>query len=267
MNRLQLLAEKYEKTEFINGDPSWFMHQIEGNENKELISFIASSLSYGSRKQFLPKIQMILDHIMLCNAEKTDGKINTIPSPTAAKEWLIKGRYKELFPNKQDSFYRLYSYQTFRTFLDALATMVIEFGSIKNYLISTYNIGSKEKIAAIEAVDAITTWFNKHDSKGVIPKNSSSSCKRVCMFLRWMVRKDSPVDLGIWNDIIAQDSLIIPMDVHVVTESIKMGLIKSKSTSMANARKLTEELRKIFPEDPTKGDFALFGLGVDTTEE
>lgn len=267
MNTLQLLAEKYEKPEFINGDPSWFMHQIDGNENRELIAFIASALSYGSRKQFLPKIQTILDHIMLCNTEETDGKGIAIPSPTAATEWLKKGRYKELFPNKRDSFYRLYSYQTFRMFLDALASMVTEYGSMKNYLIATCNIGCEERIEAIEAIDAITTWFNNHNSKGVIPKNSSSSCKRVCMFLRWMVRKDSPVDLGIWNDIIAQDSLIIPMDVHVVTEAIKMGLIKSKSTSMANARRLTDELRKVFPEDPTKGDFALFGLGVDTTEE
>ena len=266
MNKLQLLAEKYEKPEFIIGDPSWFMHQIEGNENKELVAFIASSLSYGSRKQFLPKIQTILEDIIISDSEKNCGT-NTLPSPTAASEWLKTGRYKRLFPNTQDSFYRLYSYHTFRTFLDALAAMVTEYGSMKEYLISTYNIDCGEKISAIEAIDAITTWFRNHGSEGVIPKNSTSSCKRICMFLRWMVRKDSPVDLGIWNDIISQNSLIIPMDVHVVTESIKMGLIKSKSTSMANARKLTDELRKSFPEDPTKGDFALFGLGVDTTEE
>ena len=267
MNTLQLLAQKYEKPEFINGDPSWLMHQIEGDENKELVAFIASALSYGSRKQFLPKIQKILDDIRLWDSKSKDGKNVASPSPKAASEWLKKGRYKVMFPDTKDSFYRLYSYHTFRTFLDALAAMVTEYGSMKHFLISTCNIGCGGRISALEAIDAITTWFKDHGSKGVIPKDCSSSCKRVCMFLRWMVRRESPVDLGIWNDIIAQDSLIIPMDVHVVTESIKMGLLKSKSTSMANARKLTEELRKVFPEDPTKGDFALFGLGVDTTEE
>lgn len=54
-------AEKYETEEFINGDPSWFMHQVTGTENQEAMAFIASCLSYGSRKQFMQKIQMILD--------------------------------------------------------------------------------------------------------------------------------------------------------------------------------------------------------------
>ena len=83
------------------------------------------------------------------------------------------------------------------------------------------------------------------------------------MFLRWMVRKDSPVDLGLWNDIIDQRTLIIPLDTHVIQEANRLGLIKTKSTSMKVACELTEKLRKIFPEDPLKGDFALFGYGIN----
>ena len=83
------------------------------------------------------------------------------------------------------------------------------------------------------------------------------------MFLRWMVRKDSPVDLGLWNDIIDQRTLIIPLDTHVIQEANRLGLIKTKSTSMKIACELTEKLRKIFPEDPLKGDFALFGYGIN----
>ena len=83
------------------------------------------------------------------------------------------------------------------------------------------------------------------------------------MFLRWMVRKDSPVDLGLWNNIIDQRTLIIPLDTHVIQEANRLGLIKTKSTSMKVACELTEKLRKIFPEDPLKGDFALFGYGIN----
>ena len=61
MERLKELAEKYETKDFLNGDPSWFMHQVEGKLNQETFAFIASCLSYGSRKQFFPKIQYILD--------------------------------------------------------------------------------------------------------------------------------------------------------------------------------------------------------------
>ena len=83
------------------------------------------------------------------------------------------------------------------------------------------------------------------------------------MFLRWMVRKESPVDLGLWNDIIDQRTLIMPLDTHVIQEANRLGLIKTKSTSMKVACELTETLRKIFPEDPLKGDFALFGYGIN----
>ena len=78
-----------------------------------------------------------------------------------------------------------------------------------------------------------------------------------------MVRKDSPVDLGLWNNIIDQRTLIIPLDTHVIQEANRLGLIKTKSTSMKVACELTEKLRKIFPEDPLKGDFALFGYGIN----
>ena len=84
------------------------------------------------------------------------------------------------------------------------------------------------------------------------------------MFLRWMVRDNSPVDLGIWKGIIDKRTLIIPLDTHVVQEAIKMGLLNTKSTSMSTAVRLTEKMKEIFPDDPLKGDFALFGLGVDT---
>ena len=83
------------------------------------------------------------------------------------------------------------------------------------------------------------------------------------MFLRWMIRKESPVDLGLWNNIIDQRTLIMPLDTHVIQEANRLGLIKTKSTSMKVACELTEKLCKIFPEDPLKGDFALFGYGIN----
>ena len=93
-----------------------------------------------------------------------------------------------------------------------------------------------------------------------------SACKRICMFLRWMVRDNSHVDLGLWTDIIDKRSLIIPMDTHVVQEAMRLGLITSRSTSMANAMKLSRKLAECFPDDPARGDFALFGVGVDDTK-
>lgn len=244
-NHLKFLASKYERKEFLDGDPSWFMHQVEGDANKELLAFIASAISYGSRKQFLPKIQFILD-----------------ASKGEPYQWIVLGEYREYFPDDNTCFYRLYSNSTFLYFLDALAQLVRDYGSIKQFL-QEHMTGSE----AIEAIELITRWFAEHNSIGVIPKNTCSSCKRVCMFLRWMVRDDSPVDLGLWSDIIDKSTLIIPMDTHVVQEANKLGLLNTKSTSMNTAIKLTKKLKETFPDDPTKGDFALFGMGVDRINE
>lgn len=239
---LKALADKYETKEFLVGDPSWFMHQVDGATDKELLAFIASSLSYGSRKQFLPKIQYVMD----CS----EGRV---------EQWLLSGRYAIDVPDTNDCFYRLYTFHTMNTFLAALAEMVRQYGSIKAYVKQSI-MGSKR---ALDAVKALTNWFATHGSTGVVPKDATSSCKRVCMFLRWMVRDNSPVDLGLWADIIDKKTLIVPMDTHVVQEANRLGLVASKSTSMSAALKLSAKLAEIFPEDPVKGDFALFGLGVD----
>lgn len=263
INHLKSLAEKYERKEFLIGDPSWFMHQVDGDTNKELLAFIASSLSYGSRKQFLPKIQS-LGLNPASSAEKDANR--TMPAPNDndvnIAEWLISGKYNEVVPPTDECFYRLYTKKTFNSFLSALAEMVNEYGNIKNYLIA--NMKTKE---AIEAIKLLTEWFDSHNSVGVIPKNTNSSCKRVCMFLRWMVRDNSPVDLGIWNDIIDKQTLIIPMDTHVVQEANRFGLLKGTTTSMSSAIKLTNRLKEVFPDDPIKGDFALFGLGIEESDK
>ena len=246
-NRLLTLANKYETSSFPNGDPSWFMHQVIGKKNQETIAFIASCLSYGSRQVFLPRIQYLLD----C-------------SRSEPYEWIRTGRYTLDIPNDDQCFYRLYTNTMMHDLFHALQTMYEEYGDMENY-IRCYAKLNKEKpqTDAIIAIEAICDYFLKHEAIGIVPKSTTSSCKRVCMFLRWMVRTDSPVDLGIWSDLIDQRSLIIPLDTHVIQQSLQLGLITSKTASMSVARKLTDKLLEIFPNDPLKADFALFGYGVN----
>ena len=243
---LKALASKYETKEFLVGDPGWFMHQLDGETNRELLAFIAAAISYGSRKQFLPKIQILLDSI-----NESGGDV---------AEWLKTGYYEKVVPRNECCFYRLYNNKVFNDFLSALAQIVHENGSLKFFL--QKNMTSR---TALEAIELLTKEFALRGSVGVIPKNTHSSCKRVCMFLRWMVRDGSPVDLGIWSDIIDRKTLIIPMDTHVIQEANRLGLLQSKAASMSTAIRLTDSLRKIFPDDPLKGDFALFGVGIDST--
>ena len=138
--------------------------------------------------------------------------------------------------------------------------MLNRYGSMKAYVASHATTG-------IEAVETICRYFAEQGASKIVPKNTTSACKRVCMFLRWMVRSDSPVDLGLWADVIDRRTLIMPLDTHVVQEGMRMGLLNSRTASMSTARRLTDAMLRIFPDDPTRGDFALFGLGVDEEKE
>lgn len=242
-NHLKSLAFKYETKEFLDGDPSWFMHQVAGDTNKELLAFVASCLSYGSRKQFMPKIQLLLDY--------AQGDM---------AGWIANGRFKTDIPDDETRcYYRLYNYSTMHRMLCALQEMVNTYGSIRGYIIH-----NKTRLTCLETLELLVRFFSKRGITGIIPKDTKSSCKRLCMFLRWMVRSDSPVDLGIWSDIIDRRSLIIPLDTHVVQEANRLGLLQSKTTSMSTAIHLTDTLKEYFPDDPLKGDFALFGVGVNS---
>ncbi|MGN1229448.1 MAG: TIGR02757 family protein [Prevotella sp.] len=240
--QLRTYAERYETADFINGDPSWFMHQVEPSADRIALAFLASALSYGSRKQFFPKIQYMLD----CS----QGRV---------EEWVRSGAYAADIPDDPSRcYYRLYTCRTMHRFLAAFRDLIQAYGSLTDYVRQ-----SAPDARCLSAVEGITSWFAARGIEGVIPKNTQSSCKRVCMFMRWMVRDGSPVDLGLWSDIIDRRTLIMPMDTHVVQQSMRLGLLSSSSASMSSALRLTSAMSQVFPDDPLKGDFALFGYGVN----
>ena len=90
----------------------------------------------------------------------------------------------------------------------------------------------------------------------------NKSSKKLNMFLRWMVRRDSEVDFGLWTSFSPRD-LTIPLDTHVCRLAYMLGLTDSDSFSLRNARKITNALAEVFPGDPCLGDFALFGYGIN----
>ena len=247
---LRALAARYETEGFLTGDPSWFMHQVSGESNQEVTAFVASALSYGSRAQFLPKISQIMEWA------SDGGEANVV-------EWVRGGAFETCLGDDTACFYRLYTNATMRAFLRALQRMLQKYGSMRQFVVSNLPCESASKRDAMGVMQLLTGWFADHGSVGVVPKDTKSSCKRVAMFLRWMVRAGSPVDLGLWSDLIDRRTLVVPMDTHVVQEACRLGLLSSKSASMSAARRLTDVLRQVWPDDPLCGDFALFGTGVD----
>lgn len=238
---LKRYAAAYETADFLKGDPSWFMHQVDGSANREAVAFVASCLSFGSRKQFMPKIQSLVD----CACGDVDA-------------WIRRGCFERVFSRCcKKCFYRFFTEGHMFDFFAAYRKLMNEHGTLGAY------VEKESGGEGLAAVKAICRWFGRDCNAPVVPRDATSACKRVCMFLRWMVRDSSPVDLGIWSDAIDRRTLVMPLDTHVVRQSMRLGLLSSPSASMSAARRLTSALAEVFPEDPLRGDFALFGYGVN----
>ena len=127
------------------------------------------------------------------------------------------------------------------------------------------------EVAAI--CSRLRDWYRGHDSLqgldaaamrslvfGQKPDPAAAN-KKINMLRRWMVRRDGRVDLGLWRDTDPAD-LVIPLDVHVYDEALALGLTTRRQKDLATALEITDAFREIWPQDPCKGDFALFGYGV-----
>lgn len=234
-------AKRYETARFLEGDPSWFMHQVEGDANREATAFVAAGLSFGSRGQFMPRIRWIV--------ERAHGDVDA---------WIRRGSFENDLPaGCRDCFYRFFTVSDMNGFLRRCRTVMDESGTLGGYVLPA---AAGDGLGAVKAICA---RFAGADAGGVVPKDATSACKRVCMFLRWMVRDGSPVDLGLWAGSIDRRTLVVPLDTHVAQEACRLGLARRGNASMAAARALTAVLAEAFPDDPLKGDFALFGYGVD----
>jgi uncharacterized protein (TIGR02757 family) len=169
--------------------------------------------------------------------------------------WIMERGYDSL-PNaeagKRNTFYRFYTMEDLRELCERLRLVYTKYESLEDA------IADNPLEDPIEALQDIFKNIN-----GIPVQNGSSACKRIAMFLRWMVRQDGIVDLGIWNKSISPKDLIIPLDTHVHQISLKLGLTKSKQANLKTAHEITKGLSEAFPGDPCLGDYALFGYDVD----
>ncbi len=252
-NRLIFLANKYENAEFLKKDPSQFMHRFSSPLEQETVAFIAANLSFGRRDQIINHVEMIL----------TDCKNqNLLPS-----EWILQEKYKNFFLPREKFFYRMYSNKSMILFFDGINFMLKKSGSIQNHIkpqLQKQNLILNKDIFASHVIAQ-----NFCPECNLIPHTKGSACKKLNMFLRWMVRKNSPIDLGLWSSWFSAKNLLMPLDTHVMQQSVKLGLIplrsgtKFPSANLKTAIALTQKLKEVFPEDPVRSDFALFAYGVE----
>lgn len=242
-NELDELAEKYENKIFIETDPIQTVHKYIKKEDIEISAFLASLFAYGSRKVFIPKLNYLFTKM---------GK-----SPL---EYVKKGDFSSL----KGFNYRFGKENDILGILKVLNKLYNSGETLETLFKYGY-----ETIGTVAGMFEIVTDYFYSDVKDVgegfyfmvaNPRNGGAM-KRMCMFLRWMVRK-SDVDLGIW-DFIPTSELFIPLDTHVAKISREMGLLTRKSNDFKAVIELTNNLKKYDSNDPVKYDFAIYGKGIN----
>ena len=237
---LDKLVEKYETKDFIKDDPIQFPHRGSKIQDVELYGFISSLFAYGNRKLFIKKLNEVF--------EKANNDL---------ENYIVNGD----FSNLKGVEYRFSKENDIIPIFEILSKLYKESRGLEELFEYGYNSGN--------FIQTVVDYFYSNAPKTVgqgfyhmIPNpQNGGAMKRMNMFLRWMVRK-SEVDLGVWNFMKPKD-LLIPLDVHVGRISRLMGLLGRKSNDFKAVLELTDNLRKLCPEDPVKYDFAMFAFGVE----
>ncbi|MBQ8460563.1 TIGR02757 family protein [bacterium] len=239
-SELDKLVEKYENEDFIKDDPIQFIHKFDNKKDIEIAGFIASLLAYGSRKQFISKLDNLFE---IAQNEPLNFIKNFEPE--------IIGDFNYRF-GKPNDFISIFQ-------------ILKELYNSSEGLEKLFEYGYKQNKMFEVVVDYFYARANKNVGQGfyhMIPNpRNGGAMKRMCMYLRWLVRK-GPVDVGIWK-FIKPSELYIPLDVHVGRVSREMGLLKRSANDFKSVIELTENLKKFCPEDPVKYDFAMFAYGVN----
>lgn len=239
---------QYNKISFIANDPISVPHSYSVMQDIEISGFFAAIFSWGNRTTIINKSRELM--CLMDNAPFDFIKHHN------EKDLKCFLNFKHRTFNTTDLLY----------FLEFLKQHYLQHKSLESAFIKK---GTGKNKISIEQM--LTTFYNNFFSlkdapfrttKHISTPEKKSACKRLNMFLRWMVRKDNRgVDFGIWK-IISPSKLICPLDVHVGRVARNFGLLERKATDWQAALELSNNLVKLDPSDPVKYDFALFGLGI-----
>lgn len=238
---------QYNRADFVENDPISIPHSYTGLKDIEITAFWTAILSWGQRKTIINKARELFS---LMDNTPYDFILNA-----SEKEYLKFEKFVHRTFQPDDTFY----------FMDFFKRHYAEFESLEDAFLPKGTTSFEMKESLIH--------FQKHffDSKNLLNRTkkhissplTKSTCKRILMFLRWMVRSDeNGVDFGIWKSI-NPSNLMIPFDVHVERVSRQLGMVQRKQRDWKTVEELTEVLRKLDPTDPVKYDYALFGLGLE----
>lgn len=244
---LETEAARINSPAFIADDPVQFPRRFSEIRDIEIVALLSAMIAWGNRK-------------MICrDAERLLEIMNHEPAA-----YLKSGAFEELDDSR--NIHRTFFASHLKYFLRGMRAIYSKFPSL-DALGASINLPSDEAPAwrLVEEIQKYMCSANEGKTcSQCFPTNlHATALKRINMALRWLVRDDGIVDLGVWESI-PKSKLYIPLDVHVGNVSRGLGLLDRKANDRKSVEQLTAVLRSLDPEDPVKYDFALFGIGIES---
>lgn len=232
-------AELYESPSFIETDPIQLVHRFHRKEDIEIAGFLIATIAWGNRKMIITSGERLLS-IM--------GE-----SPF---DFIM-----EYSPKKDYKFtHRTFNSEDLTTFFRGL-NYIYHNGGLEQSFGGNQTLDMAKRILLFRSMLLSPPHFQRSE-KHIADPSRNSACKRINMFLRWMVRSNQKgVDFGIWESISPKE-LYLPLDVHTSRNARDLGLLNRKQDDWKALEELMSVLREFDPDDPVKYDFALFGIGA-----
>ncbi|MCX2451672.1 TIGR02757 family protein [Pedobacter sp. PLR] len=275
---LDYKVEQYNRPNFITNDPICIPHRFSKKQDVEIAAFFAAILAWGQRKTIINKCTELFermdnapyDFMLQHSDEDLKGLLGFKHRTFNDTDLLYFVSFFKFHYEQSDSLETAFLAPKPEFREEYLEEVPLKGKAQKGYASAACMLSELEKTPPTEqALNYFRSYFfslpdfPKRTIKHVSSPMQKSTCKRLNMFLRWMVRKDNKgVDFGLWNTVKPSD-LICPCDVHVDRVARKLGMISRKQTDWQTAVELTKKLAEFDPLDPVKYDFALFGLGVE----
>ena len=238
--QLDQLYLEINKPEFIRDDPVKIPHRYKARQDKEIAAFLTATIAWGRRD------------LILRSAEKIFAIMG--PSPYA---FVMEGNYRKL-KDRGGSLHRTFFEGDLLYFCRGFRACYTQYGSLEALFAATGDVWEGISLFRETMAKGNKGRYTKH----IANPATGSACKRLNLALRWLVRREGPVDLGLWKAI-SPSSLFIPLDLHVGRMARQLGLLERRANDRKAVFALTEKLREFCPEDPCKYDLALFGYSVD----
>lgn len=240
---LETIYTTYNRPEFIHPDPLEFLSCYSNVRDREIVALIASSLAYGRVTYILKSVSSVL----------------TVLTPSPYR-FLMNSSYESLCHLFKDFRHRFADGRHISSLLFGTKKTIEAFGSLNQCFIHSLEADQSTVINAMTFFASHLHSCGKKPGHLVALPQKRSACKRLNLFLRWMIRSDA-VDPGGWKNI-PTSKLIIPLDTHMYKIGLKLGFTKRKQLDMKTALEITRGFQQIVPDDPLKYDFSLTRFGI-----